>query len=81
MLVLLFKIHFWRGPAWGRFAGVLVLRMELCVLGFWVLLVPRRLFFVMIKVLLDVTFMKPNLSLLDCKYPKLGVYCANIQTV
>lgn len=74
ILVLLFKIHFRRGPAGGRFAGALVLRMRLCILSFCVLLVPRRLFFVMFKVLLDVTFLKPNLSLQDCKYPKLIAY-------
>jgi len=63
MLVLLFKIRFRRDPAGGRFSGVLVLRMGLYVLCFYVLLVPRRLFFVMFKVLIDLTFMKPNLSL------------------
>jgi len=50
MLVLLFKIHLRRGPAGGRFAGVLVLRMRLLILGFCVLLLSHRLFFVMFKV-------------------------------
>ena len=46
------------GPAGGRIAGVLVLRMGLCILGFCVLLVPRRLLFVMFNVLLDVKNLK-----------------------